>query len=93
MTHDTGADAEADAGADTGAYAGVDEATINEIAHRSYLTSKNLSTREYPWENLSENNKDRVREVIRDVLTAMDELGLVVTVPQADEADEGSPGQ
>jgi len=69
----------------------LDEATIDEIAHRSYLTSKNLSTSQYPWENLSENNKNRVREVIRDVLTAMDELGLVVTVPEAEpEADEGS---
>jgi len=86
MTQDAGAGTEADT---EEAYAGLDEATINEIAHRSYLTSKNLSTTDYPWEGLSERNKERVREVVRDMLNAMDELGLVVTVPEADEKDPG----
>lgn len=56
----------------------MDAETIDKIAERAYEVSDNLVTNRVPWETLSEDNKDRVREVVVDVLRAMDDVGVQV---------------
>jgi hypothetical protein len=59
----------------------IDEATISRIAQLSYERSENLATRYTPWAELNEASKERIHEVVRDMLAAMAEIGLYISVP------------
>lgn len=45
-----------------------DEEFVDRVAQESYTESSNLHTGYVPWAELSEHNRERVREVVRDML-------------------------